>query len=309
MAMEKDAEEEFVIDSMVRGYHVYQDVWTPAVGECLQCVREEDNAEDRYAVAVIRDGVTVGHLPRRISTLCSLFIRRGGVIRCSVTGHRRYSRDLVQGGMEIPCQLTFVGMGKEIKKIRCNVSRVLSIKAAATKAAPVTKAEILKEGSSCSKYANERLSNSKQCIVKEEPIENTSAAIDLRNDSCDVGTTMATTAAIDLRDDGCDIGTTTSAAIDLRKDSWDVGTTTAASVTNDVWITHGNHTLKLSDKRAIEQDEEMTDKHIQMAQHLTKIQFPVVGGLQSTLSSRKRKRVVGQQTLYRSFIVIKEVTG
>ena len=328
VAMEEEAEEEFVIDSMVRGYHVYQDVWTPAVGERLQCVREEDNAEDRYAVAVTRDGVTVGHLPRRISTLCLLFIRRGGVIRCSVTGHRRYSRDLVQGGMEIPCQLTFVGMGKEIKKIRCNVARDISIKAAATKAAPVTKAEILKKGSSCSKYANERLSNSKQCIVKEEPIENTSAAIDLRNDSCDVGTTMVTTAAIDLRkdscdvgttmatttaidlrDDGCDIGTTTSAAIDLRKDSCDVGTTlattaaidlrkdscdvgttTAASVTNDVWITHGNHTLKLSDKREIEQDEEMTDKHIQMAQHLAKIQFPVVGGLQSTLFQQKKKK-------------------
>ena len=92
---------------------------------------------------------------------------------------------------------------------------------------------------------------------------------------------MATTAAIDLRKDSCDVGTTmaTTAAIDLRKDNCDVGTTTAASVTNDVWITHGNHTLKLSDKRAIEQDEEMTDKHIQMAQHLAKIQFPVVGGL------------------------------
>ena len=33
-----------MIDSMVRGYHVYQNVWTPAVGERLQCVREEDKA-------------------------------------------------------------------------------------------------------------------------------------------------------------------------------------------------------------------------------------------------------------------------
>lgn len=182
---------------------------------------------------------------------------------CSITGHHRYSRDLVQGGMEIPCQLTFIGMRKELKKVRCNFARDLSIKAAATKAAPVTTAKILKEGSSCSKYADETLSNSKQCIVKKEPIDDINAPIDLRKDSCDVGPT------------------------------------TAAVVTNDVWITYGNHTLKLSDKRAIEQGEEMTDKHIQMAQHLAKIQFPVVGGLQSTLLQQKRKRVAGQQTLYR----------
>ena len=120
MASEEHAEEEFVMDSMVRGYHIYQDVWTLAVGERLQCVREEDNAEDRYTVAVIKDGVTVGHRPRRISTLCSLFISRGRIIRCSITGNHRYSRDLVQGSMEIPCQLTFVGMEKELKKVRCN---------------------------------------------------------------------------------------------------------------------------------------------------------------------------------------------
>ena len=74
-----------------------------------------------------------------------------------------------------------------------------------------------------------------------------------------------------------------SAAIDLRKDGCDVSTTTTANITNGVWITHGNHILKFSDKRAIEQGEEMTDKHIQMAQHLAKIQFSVVGGLQSIL--------------------------
>ena len=67
-------------DSMIHGYHIYQDVWTPVVGEHLQCVRVEDNAEDRYAIAVTKDGVTVGHLSQRISTLSLLFIRRGGII-------------------------------------------------------------------------------------------------------------------------------------------------------------------------------------------------------------------------------------
>ena len=100
-----------------------------------------------------------------------------------------------------------------------------------------------------------------------------------------------TSTKIDLRKDICDTGTTSSVANDLWKDSCDVGITTTANITNDVWITHGNHILKFSDKREIEQDEEMTDKHIQMAN----IQFPVVDGLQVSLLQQKKKKVVRQQ--------------
>ena len=58
-------------------------------------------------IAVVREGTVVGHVPRRISRVCSLFIRRGGVIRCCVTDRRRYSSDLPQEGLEIPCLLSF----------------------------------------------------------------------------------------------------------------------------------------------------------------------------------------------------------
>ena len=80
------------------------DIWTAAVGEILLCVREPTNASDRYAVAVTRPGglgVVIGHLPRKLSKICSLFIRRGGSICCIVTGGRRYSADLPEGGLEI----------------------------------------------------------------------------------------------------------------------------------------------------------------------------------------------------------------
>ena len=50
------AEAEFETDSSVRGYHVYQDNWTPVIGERLNCEREEENPRDRYAV-VIRNAV------------------------------------------------------------------------------------------------------------------------------------------------------------------------------------------------------------------------------------------------------------
>ena len=41
------------------------------------------------------------------STVCSIFIHRGGTISCRVHGSRCYSSDLPQGELEVPCVLTF----------------------------------------------------------------------------------------------------------------------------------------------------------------------------------------------------------
>ena len=104
-------------NSCVRGYHIYKNVWDAVIGE-LQCERELANECDRYAVAVRKDGTIIGHLPRAISRACSLFLRRGNSITCRVTGHRRYSADLPQGGLEVPCILHFEGEVKDIAKLK-----------------------------------------------------------------------------------------------------------------------------------------------------------------------------------------------
>ena len=44
--------ETFERELCVRGYHVYQRIWTAAVGEVLHCERVPTNSRDRYAVAV-----------------------------------------------------------------------------------------------------------------------------------------------------------------------------------------------------------------------------------------------------------------
>ncbi len=108
----------FVVEAMVRGYHVYREIWDATVGEELDCQRETANVLDTFAVAVIKGSVTVGHVPRKISCICSVFLRRGGSIRCRVIGLRRYSSDLPQGGLEVPCQLIFEGMEKEVLKVK-----------------------------------------------------------------------------------------------------------------------------------------------------------------------------------------------
>ena len=49
-------EEFFERNCCIRGYHVYKEVWEAAVGEALVCEREPENASDRYAVAVKKEG-------------------------------------------------------------------------------------------------------------------------------------------------------------------------------------------------------------------------------------------------------------
>ena len=42
----------------VRGYHVYQNDWIPALGKVLQCSHENGNAHDPYAVKVMKAGTS-----------------------------------------------------------------------------------------------------------------------------------------------------------------------------------------------------------------------------------------------------------
>ena len=78
-------------------------------------------------MAVIRGSVTVGHVPQNISSICSVFLQRGGYITCRINGSRRYSEDLQQGGLEVPCLLTFHGITKDVTKAEKLAKPVLSL--------------------------------------------------------------------------------------------------------------------------------------------------------------------------------------
>ena len=71
------AMEKFFERNYIPGYHVYKKVWAATVGEALVCEREPKNSSDRYAVAVKNEGTIIEHLPRKLSRVCSLFLRRG----------------------------------------------------------------------------------------------------------------------------------------------------------------------------------------------------------------------------------------
>ena len=109
---------ELSLPSCVRGHHIYKRTWTPTIGEVLSCERESSNTEDCYAVAVLQRGTVVGTVPRKISAACSLCLRRGGTIECTVTGVRCYSADMPQGGLEVLCELRFKGNPQDVAKLQ-----------------------------------------------------------------------------------------------------------------------------------------------------------------------------------------------
>ena len=79
---------------------------------------DPSNSLDSYAIAVKKDGTIIGHLPRKVSHISTLFLKIGGRINCTVTGRHRYSADLPQDGLEILCTVLFVGKCKEIDKLK-----------------------------------------------------------------------------------------------------------------------------------------------------------------------------------------------
>ena len=73
----------------------------------LQYQRETGNWHDPYAVGTLSDGRVIGHVPRKISSVCSIFIQHSGSITCAISDRRCYSAYLEQGGLEKPCKIKF----------------------------------------------------------------------------------------------------------------------------------------------------------------------------------------------------------
>lgn len=97
----------------------------------MPCEREIGNLHDTLAVAVKKfirgEWKIVSHVPRRIPPLSSVFIRRGGRIKCVVTGPRRYSSDLPNGGLEVPSQLIFsINDAKKCEQLHKRITDSLS---------------------------------------------------------------------------------------------------------------------------------------------------------------------------------------
>ena len=115
----------FLLESVVRGYHVWKDIWDVAVGQEFPCKLKDGNRVDRFTVAVARDDTVIGHL-RKFSSTCSLYLQRDGSIICHVMGSRQFSADLAREGLEIPCVVTFQGDTNHTAKAKKLVESALA---------------------------------------------------------------------------------------------------------------------------------------------------------------------------------------
>ena len=81
--------EHLEINSFMRGYHVYMNIWDAVIGEKLELVREPTNLQDQTAVAVKKDQQIVGHIPKRLSSAMFHFLSRPCNSGCvEVTGSK-----------------------------------------------------------------------------------------------------------------------------------------------------------------------------------------------------------------------------
>ena len=80
---------EIKMNSFVTGHHIYKDIWSPSIGELLECKRERSNRHDPKAVAVMKNGTVAGHVPREKCIQFCRFFAMKKTITARITGGRR----------------------------------------------------------------------------------------------------------------------------------------------------------------------------------------------------------------------------
>ena len=63
------------------------------------------------------DLVNVDHIPKFMSKLTYTFLKHGGHVKCEITDVKKYSKDLEQGGLEIPARLTISNVNKRMTDV------------------------------------------------------------------------------------------------------------------------------------------------------------------------------------------------
>jgi hypothetical protein len=94
----------------LRGYHVYRTNWKPHLKQPLTFKQERNNEHDRFAGQTNLPGTlspsTVGHIPLELSRYIWYALERGASINAEVKSAKYKPSPLVQGGLEIPIEVT-----------------------------------------------------------------------------------------------------------------------------------------------------------------------------------------------------------
>ena len=102
----------------ITGYHVYQDIWTPEIGEILTCEIDPANPYDRYAVSVTSEGEIVGHIPRTVSKTITTFLLADGKVEANVISKPQRTR---RNGIIVPCTYVLRGSQSIIERVKDDI--------------------------------------------------------------------------------------------------------------------------------------------------------------------------------------------
>ena len=63
--------------SVVSGFHVYKDIWTPVLNEVHPAQKKHGSPEDRYTASIVKDDLIVRHIPKEnIQNLFAFYCKR-----------------------------------------------------------------------------------------------------------------------------------------------------------------------------------------------------------------------------------------
>ena len=113
----------FESQSYVTGHHVYNDIWTPTLGEKLSTATEPEKHHDKYAVKVLKEKEVVGHVPREISKCCTSALLCEGTINWEITGKRQ---NKCGNGLDVPCKYIVKGPLHMISNVEMIIKDYLS---------------------------------------------------------------------------------------------------------------------------------------------------------------------------------------
>ena len=85
----------------------------------MKCTNEEDNPYDIFSMKVCKpdSDEIVGHLPMEISRITKFIVDRGGKCTLKIRGMHYRRSPLVQGGLEVPCEVTITMIGSVVNHL------------------------------------------------------------------------------------------------------------------------------------------------------------------------------------------------
>ena len=280
-------DDRFEFSSVIRGHHVYKDIFTPTIGKILQSRREPDNSYDSFAIAIIENDTIVGHVPRNISVLCDLFLKKGGTISCVITGPRQYSRDLEKGRLDVPCKLIFSGPVKEDfkRKVQILLQKAPKLERFATLAvtSPIEQTQ-----QNDTQATSSSSSSTSQAVVP--PIQRSVSSV-------------SSTPTIEIDDTGSSSSDESDKEEVHPKKRAHVDANEVVNLLEGRWLQVEKCILTSSDRILLIEGKRLNDHHINFAQCLLRKQFTAVSGLQLTLLQGKKQPVKiksGMQIVYLS---------